>query len=301
MGGTMWVESEEGTGSTFHIAITADEAEVPAAIAVRDGVQALSGKRVVVVDDNATNREIVSRQARSWAMQPIAVEHPSEALALIEAGEHFDVAVLDLQMPEMDGLTLAREIRRHRPELPLVLVTSLGRLPEARSATDFAAQLTKPLRASQLFDALMSVFAEAAQTPGAAESDGDSKPVSSLRILLAEDNSVNQKLALLLLERLGYRADVAWNGNEVLDALERQPYDVILMDVQMPELDGLDASRRICERLPPGERPHIIAMTANAMREDRDACFAAGMDDYVAKPIRPDELAEALRRARPLR
>jgi PAS domain S-box-containing protein len=300
MGGTMWVETEEGTGSTFHIAITADEAEVPAGIRVRDGVQALSGKRLLVVDDNATNREIVRRQARSWAMQPIAVEHPSEALALIEAGDHFDVAVLDMQMPEMDGLTLAREIRRHRRELPLVLVTSLGRLPGARSATDFAAQLTKPLRASQLFDALMSVFAAPAPTPEAAEGDGDHRPVSSLRILLAEDNSVNQKLALLLLERLGYRADVAGNGKEVLDALERQPYDVVLMDVQMPELDGLDASRRICERWPPGERPHIIAMTANAMREDRDACVAAGMDDYVAKPIRPDELAEALRRARPL-
>jgi PAS domain S-box-containing protein len=300
MGGTMWVESEEGTGSTFHIAITADEAEVPPGIPGREGVQVLSGKRLLVVDDNATNREIVCRQTRSWAMQTVALEHPSEALALIEAREHFDVAVLDMQMPEMDGLTLAREIRRHRRELPLVLVTSLGRLPEARSATDFAAQLTKPLRASQLFDALMSVFAETAQSPGAAESEGDHKPVSSLRILLAEDNSVNQKLALLLLERLGYRADVAWNGKEVLDALERQPYDVVLMDVQMPELDGLDASRRICESRPPGERPHIIAMTANAMREDREACFAAGMDDYVAKPIRPDELAEALRRARPL-
>ena len=123
------------------------------------------------MDDNATNREIVSRQARSWAMRPLAVEHPSEALALIEAGERFDVAVLDMQMPEMDGLALAREIRRHRRDLPLVLVTSLGGLPEARSATEFAAQLTKPLRASQLFDALMSVFGEDARRrrpPGAA-------------------------------------------------------------------------------------------------------------------------------------
>jgi CheY-like chemotaxis protein len=239
----------------------------------------------------------VSRQARSWAMLPVAVEHPSEALRLIEAGERFDVAVLDMQMPEMDGLALARKIRRHRRELPLVLVTSLGGLPQARSATDFAAQLTKPLRASQLLDALMSVFAEDAKAPEPAGSGADRKPVSPLRILLAEDNAVNQKLALRLLERLGYRASVASNGVEVLDALEQQPYDVVLMDVQMPELDGLDASRRICERWPAGVRPRIIAMTANAMREDRDACFEAGMDDYVAKPIRPDELAEALRRA----
>jgi PAS domain S-box-containing protein len=299
MGGTISADSEEGTGSTFHIALTADEAEVPARSFAPDRVQVLSGKWLLVVDDHATNREIVSRQARSWAMQPVAVERPSEALRLIEAGERFDVAVLDMQMPDMDGLALAREIRRHRRELPLVLVTSLGGLPEARSATDFAAQLTKPLRASQLFDALMSVFAQEAKAPAAAASGGDRKSVSPLRILLAEDNAVNQKLAIRLLERLGYRATVASNGVEVLDALERQPYDVVLMDVQMPELDGLDASRQICERWPAGERPRLIAMTANAMREDREACFDAGMDDYVAKPIRPDELAEALRRASP--
>ena len=140
------------------------------------------------------------------------------------------------------------------------------------------------------------------RTPPAAGRDGDGKPAvtSPLRILLAEDNAVNQKLALRLLERLGYQADVAWNGVEVLEALERQPYDVVLMDVQMPELDGLDATRRIRESRPPETQPRIVAMTANAMREDRDACFAAGMDDYVAKPISPDTLAEALARARPL-
>ena len=136
----------------------------------------------------------------------------------------------------------------------------------------------------------------------AAEVAADGQPaMSSLRILLAEDNAMNQKVALRLLERLGYRADVASNGLEALAALERQPYDVVLMDVQMPELDGLDASRRICERWPPESRPHIIAMTANALPEDREACFAAGMNDYVAKPIRADELAAALKRARPLR
>ena len=299
MGGTMWVESEEGTGSTFHLAFTADEAEVPR-VSTPEGRRVLDGRRLLVVDDHATNREIVSRQVRAWGMRPMGVEHPSEALALIEAGDRFDVVVLDMQMPEMDGLALAREMKRRRPELPLVLVTSLGGLPEARSSTDFVAQLTKPLRASQLFDALMSVFAEEEGAPEAAASDGDGKPVSTLRILLAEDNAVNQKLALRLLERLGYEADLAENGLEVLDALERQRYDVVLMDVQMPELDGLDATRRIHERLPASERPRIIAMTANAMQEDREACLAAGMDDYVAKPIRPDELAEALGRARPL-
>ena len=259
------------------------------------------GKRLLAVDDNASNREMVSRQARSWGMEPVAVGLPSEALALIDRGERFDVAVLDLVMPEMDGVALAAEIRRRRPTLPLLLLTSLGRLPQARSVTDFAAQLAKPLKASQLYNALLGVLASTAEEPRSSEpppagEDG----VAPLRILLAEDNAVNQKVALKLLERLGYRADVASNGLEALEALERQPYDVVLMDMQMPELDGLDTTRRICERWPAGQRPRIVAMTANAMQDDRDACFAAGMDDYVAKPIRPEALAEALRKVRQL-
>jgi PAS domain S-box-containing protein len=301
MGGTMWVESEPGKGSTFHIALTAEQADVPARIPADEGLPKLSGKRILIVDDNATNREIVSRQTRSWGMEPVAVELPSEALALIEAGERFDVAVLDMLMPELDGIALAREIRQRLEDLPLLLLTSLGRLPSARSATEFAAQLAKPLKASQLYDALMRVLGEEVTAPEPVAAGSDGKAVTSpLRILLAEDNAVNQKVALLLLERLGYRADVAWNGLEVLEALEREPYDVVLMDVQMPELDGLDASRRIRERWAAEVRPRIIAMTANAMLEDREACLAAGMDDYVAKPIQPDVLAEALRQARPL-
>ena len=304
MGGTMWVESEEGNGSTFHVALTVREAEVPARIAQREGPSPLRGKRVLVVDDSATSREIMVRQTRSWEMEPVAVEAPLDALALIDEGQHFDIAVLDFMLPQMDGLALAREIRSRRDEreLPLVLVTSIGRRREVSAeAGHFAAQLAKPLKASQLHDALATVLAEGWHEPQVAAAASDGKPAtSSLRILLAEDNSVNQMVALRVLERLGYRADVAANGLETLEALERQPYDVVLMDVQMPELDGLDASRRICERWPPETRPRIIAMTANAMLEEREACFAAGMDDYVGKPIRPELLAEALRRARPL-
>jgi len=301
MGGSMWAESEEGKGSAFHLEFTAREAEAPRRIRF-DGTQPqLAGKRLLIVDDNATNREIISRQAQSWGMEAVATESPSLALSLIEAGEHFDVAVLDLVMPEMDGRELAREIQRHRSaqELPLLLVTSLGRMPQAREADGFAAQLAKPLKASQLYDALMRVLAgqdgDQPTRPGEDVAD-----VSPLRILLAEDSAVNQKVALALLAKLGYRADVVANGLDALTALERARYDVVLMDVQMPELDGLDTTRRIRERWPPAERPRIVAMTANAMQEDRDACFDAGMDDYVAKPIRPEALAEALRRARPL-
>src|SRR5919201_2428566 len=236
-------------------------------------------------------------------MDPVALELPAAALELIAQGEPFDVAVLDMMMPEMDGVALARAIREHRSEseLPLLLLTSLGRLPQLQSEGLFSAQLAKPLKASQLYNTLLQLLTPARGGEEEDEPVTDGKHArSALRILLAEDNAMNQKVALRLLERLGYRADVANNGLEAIQALERQPYDVVLMDVQMPELDGLDASRRICERWPAESRPHIIAMTANAMPEDREACFAAGMHDYVAKPIRADELEEALRRAKPL-
>ncbi len=303
MGGTISVESQQGSGSTFRITLPVTAAEVPSPIHLQEGAPQLAGKRVLVVDDNATNREIVTRHARSWGMEPVAVELPSEALALVQAGEPFDVAVLDMMMPEMDGLALAAEIRsrRSQQELPLLLLTSLGRLPEAELAGVFSAQLAKPLKASQLYNTLLHLLTAAEAREETVEVAADGKQaVSSLRILLAEDNAMNQKVALRLLERLGYSADVVSNGLEALAALERRPYDVVLMDVQMPELDGLDASRRICERWPPESRPHIVAMTANALPEDREACFAAGMNDYVAKPIRREELAAALKRTRPL-
>ena len=304
MGGTISVESEQGKGSTFHISLPVAAADVPSRIPLREGLPHLAGKRILIVDDNATNREIVTRHARSWEMEPVAMELPAAALELVAKGEPFDVAVLDMMMPDIDGITLAREIRKHRsePELPLLLLTSLGRLPQLQTEGVFSAQLAKPLKASQLYNALLQLL-----TAGRAGEEEEVEAVSdgrraksALRILLAEDNSMNQKVALRLLETLGYRADVALNGLEAIAALERKSYDVVLMDVQMPELDGLDATRRIVADWPEETRPHIIAMTANALPEDREACFAAGMNDYVAKPIRAEELAAALKRAKRL-
>jgi CheY-like chemotaxis protein len=203
-------------------------------------------------------------------------------------------------MPEMDGLTLARAIRARREAqvLPLVLCSSLGRRELEADRTVFAAQLAKPLKPSQLYDALLGIFAGQApltrKTEGSPGLDPEMAQRLPLRILLAEDNAVNQKLALRLLGQLGYRADVAGNGLEAIAALERQRYDVVLMDVQMPELDGLEAARVICQRWPQAERPRLIAVTANAMQGDREQCLEAGMDDYISKPIRVDELVAVL-------
>jgi PAS domain S-box-containing protein len=302
MGGEMWVESEAGRGSTFHFTVVAQAAPSPLLPPIAG---ALRGKRLLVVDDNATNREVVMRQARSWEMVPRETGSPTEALEWIRRGDPLDVVILDMQMPEMDGLTLAREIRRHRDAdaLPLVMLTSLGRhWDDRRSAVDFTACLTKPIKASQLYNALMAAIGAelpGAQEVAAPEPDGAPRPGEQLRILLVEDNAVNQRVALRLLEKLGYRAAVAANGLEALEALRRQPYDVVLMDVEMPEMDGLEASRHIHSEWPPDERPQIIAMTANAMQGYRDICLAAGMDDYLTKPIHLDPLARALDRRVP--
>jgi CheY-like chemotaxis protein len=211
----------------------------------------------------------------------------------------FDIAILDMQMPEMDGVMLARELRQLKDikALPIVLLTSLGRKEVGADDLEFAAYLTKPLKPSALFDAFAGIFARNLVMPKAEPAkaiiDTELAKNHPLRILLAEDNAVNQKLALRLLQQMGYRADVASNGLEAVESLERQVYDVILMDVQMPEMDGLDATRAI-RKLVIKQQPRIVAMTANAMQGDREMCLAAGMDDYISKPIRVAELSGAL-------
>jgi len=307
MGGRMWAESEgPGHGAVFSFAIEASLADLPTTRR-RDFVGSqpeLEGKRVLIVDDNATNRRILALQAGKWGMVARDTESPAEALSWLSADaatrESFDLAILDMHMPEMDGLELARRVRALAPKLPLVLFSSLGRREAGDVESLFNAYLAKPLRQSQLFDTLVNLLAhEGVAKPAIAKAaapklDPGMAARHPLRILLAEDNVVNQKLAMRLLQQMGYRADLASNGIEAVESVERQAYDVVLMDVQMPELDGLDATRRIRALGPAHEGVRIVAMTANAMQGDREMCMEAGMDDYLTKPIRVEQLVEAL-------
>jgi signal transduction histidine kinase/DNA-binding response OmpR family regulator len=315
MGGSMWVESDgPGTGSTFFFTVQGSVAESPPSRRrIAPGPQLeLKGKRMLIVDDNATNRRVLAAQIATWGMDSLDTESPLEALQWLERGEQFDLAVLDMHMPRMNGIELSRRVRAHRGALPLVLFSSAGVRESGDAESLFSARLLKPVHQSQLFDTLVNVLAHerpaGPTSPISAEMAGHTArpridPTMGarhpLRILLAEDNAVNQKLAMRILQQMGYRADLASNGIEAVESVQRQAYDVVLMDVQMPELDGLDATRRICELMEAPQRPYIVAMTANAMQGDEEMCLAAGMDDYLTKPIRVDRLVAALNNATP--
>ncbi len=309
MGGAMWVESTEGVGSTFHFTLRAKAAPELERAYLHAVQPHLEGRRLLVVDDNETNRRMLRLHAEAWGMACCDVATPAAALERLCSDDPFDVAILDMQMPDMDGLELAAELRRLEASrsLPLVLLTSLGGLDATQrsDAADlaFAAALTKPVKSSRLFETLLEIFVgrpirvTQPRTARSTAFDANMGRELPLHILLVDDNSTNQRLALRLLNRLGYRIDVAANGEEALQALRRQSYEVVLMDVQMPVMDGLAATRYIRELWPMESQPYIVAMTAGAMAEDRSDCLAAGMDDYVSKPIRVEDLIAALRRA----
>jgi signal transduction histidine kinase/CheY-like chemotaxis protein/HPt (histidine-containing phosphotransfer) domain-containing protein len=303
MGGTMWAESVPGQGSTFHATISVEAAPSQPRVYRSGATPQLDGKRLLIVDDNATNRRILTLQAQDWGMTVHAAASGVEALDFLDRGESVQVAILDMQMPGMDGVQLARAIRAHRAgrRLPMILLTSMGRRLKDMETGLFADCLTKPAKSAQIYEALIGSVGGATGRPVSvvdrATAEMRMAEIIPLRLLLAEDNAVNQKVALLMLGRLGYRADVANNGLEVLEALARQPYDLVFMDVKMPELDGLETTRRICAERDPAARPWIIAMTANAMLGDREMCLAAGMNDYLSKPMLIGELIKALERA----
>jgi len=307
MGGKISVQSKPGEGTTFCFTIVA-QSTVDSTPEINECKPELTRKRMLIVDDNATNCQILDKIATSWGMLTRVTQSGKDAISLLQLGESFDIAVIDMQMPEMDGSELAVEIHKLEAcqQLPLILLTSLGRydLDHRSLDADFAAYLHKPVKQSQLFNVVMNVLSSQrvhiqpiqpilTREPRIEHDLAERLP---LRILLAEDNGINQKIASQLLSRMGYRADVVSNGLEALEALHRQDYDVILMDVNMPEMDGLSAAQRIRQGWASGKQPRIIAMTANAMQGDRERCIESGMDDYVSKPIRIEELIQALKR-----
>jgi PAS domain S-box-containing protein len=352
--------SISGSGSIFYFTVTAEANE---SMGEEKLPEFAAGKRLLIVENHVINRQVLIRQAEAWGMIPVAVTSGAEALEAIKGNSAIDLAILAMNLPDMDGVALAVEIRKfelsnlsssdglnpnvikvtspRKVTLPLVLFTYLSKAEVWKkletTEVHFSAFLTKPLKQSQFYNVLLQVFGYVIGRSGKGEVSNvatltsglkyfensqeqhrvqrtpavlrqvasnsapyDTGNSSQIRILLAEDNVVNQKVATHLLDRIGYRADIAANGLEVLEALKRQSYDVVLMDVQMPEMDGLEATRRICLEWPANKKPRIIAMTANAMQGDREKCLEAGMDDYITKPVRREELALALSKCKPL-
>jgi len=306
MGGDLDVVSAPGVGSTFTFTAVLGSCPDRRRGALCEELGLLEGRSVLVVDDNDTNRRVLRLQLESWGMHCIAVEHPARALALLSRGTSCDIAVLDMHMPELTGTELARALRQLPAgrDLPLVLLSSLQGRPDPADAALFAAVLSKPARSALLRHALAEVLAPAQAALRAVETAGGTRTTdaatgepAALRVLLAEDNVVNQRVAQLLLAKLGHTVDTVDNGRDALEAARAGGYDVVLLDVQMPELDGLQVTERLRAELPADRQPYIVAVTASVLVEDRAACQRAGMDGYLAKPVRLDDLAAVLSRA----
>jgi len=304
MGGRVWVESDLGHGSAFHftIRIRPSLRTLPSPWETID--PHLAGKRVIAVEDNVMNRSILTRWLEKFGMRSVVVATSQELFSRLQEDKSFDCAILDFQLPDMDGLSLAESVRKSPggESLIILLLTSVHlRAGDPRAAAAaISVSVYKPIRPKQLMEALRHAFDPQRTSMRKASSTSAFDPILGsrfpLRILVADDNRVNQKVGQALLEKLGYRAEVVSNGLEVLHALELHSYDIVFLDVQMPEMDGLSAAREIRRRWSEEDRPRIIAMTAEAMLGDRERCLEAGMDDYVAKPIRIVDLRAALER-----
>lgn len=305
MNGRIWVESDVGRGSNFQFTIQTEIGTLPEAPDWHKARKKLFKKIVLIVDDNETNRLILTRQTQSWGLTSHAVASGREALEWLQANRIPDIILVDMQMPEMDGLMLTKLIRqKYSADLPIIMLTSMGGRADSSGHEGLSGYLIKPVKAALLHAAIYRCLAcdnaqveeEAAISGPISEFDPNLGKKHPLSILLAEDNTINQKVALRMLERLGYRADVAANGFEAIQALQRQQYGVILMDIQMPEMDGVEAAEKI-RSLALEKQPHIIAMTANALKGDREKYLNAGLDDYISKPVRIADLIQVLQNA----
>jgi two-component system sensor histidine kinase/response regulator len=305
MGGKIWVNSVEGKGTSFFFSLFTKATCSRRRVNFLTSSAVLKDRQVLIVDDGEINRRNLRIQTQRWGMIPQVFERPAEVLSWLQGGPIVDVAILDFQMPVVDGCRLAREIHSFDKykELPLILLSSS--LPSKgmgiSSIDEFAVRLMKPIKQADLFNALTTALGKIKTVPKSLRQNKIFGPSMAARlplnILIAEDNIVNQKVAMGVLLQFGYQTDLVVSGKEAVEAVERQKYDLLFMDVQMPNMDGLEATRLICSRMSPSERPYIVAMTANAMKEDRELCLSAGMDDYLSKPIRPEEIKAAIERA----
>jgi CheY-like chemotaxis protein len=297
MGGEIGVTSEVGKGTSFFFSIDS-----------RHGANTANkqysyfspvnneGKRVLIIDDNQTNLTILKTQLEHWKLAPIVAASGKEALGILQ-NESFHLIITDMQMPEMDGLSLSKEIKQSYPDVPVILLSSVGDESRTKYPELFSAVLTKPVKQNQLFNLVQLQLKEQkgpqlVEEKKAATLSDDFASASPLCILLTEDNLINQKLALRVLNKLGYEPDLANNGREAVEMLKQKDYDLILMDVLMPEMDGHEATRVI--RANSKHQPQIVAMTANALPEDREECLRAGMNEYISKPIKLEELKDIL-------
>jgi PAS domain S-box-containing protein len=307
MNGKIWVESEVGKGTAFYFTIVTEGTSAQSKVYVRTGNYLLKNKKALLVDDNTTNLKILKIQADQWGMKFHACQSPLEALEIIKQNKKFDIAILDYQMPEMDGVTLSNEIKKINGDLPIIILSSIGKrenleyvdVKDFRGENTIAAILNKPVKHQTLYNNIVKALKSDENITGTNLETGgnlDDSEKAKLKILLAEDNVVNQKVASRILERLGYRIDIVANGLEVLDALKTVDYDLILMDILMPEMDGITASEKVSQNFTAEDKPIIIAMTANAQEDIIDSYKEAGVDDYIPKPLKIDEIEEVLNR-----
>jgi CheY-like chemotaxis protein len=297
MGGAINVVSAPGEGTTFTFSIQTTASRSSFLSYVHFNTEGLHGKKILVVDDNKTNRDILETQLTQWMFQPTVASSAEEAFKIMSAEDDFELVITDMQMPGIDGVGLAQTIRERNATLPIILLSSIGNEQKKQFEHLFSQILTKPVKQKVLSKAIASLLRKTGNpntrvetvAPKLTENRAVHVP---LRILIAEDNPVNQTLAIRTVKKLGYEASLAENGILAIQEMQRFPYDIILMDVQMPQMDGLEATRVI--RQSGSVQPVIIAMTANAMTEDKETCLQAGMDDYISKPIRMEQLVQTL-------